>query len=238
MPSGNEILLALETSGAHASAALFRGAACVSEREEKPGRALSERLIPMIHEVLREAGTEQSALNTLAVSAGPGSFTGLRVGLATAKGFAAAFPKLRLYAISTLDAIAFGCGAGGLVSVVIDARSGGLYCALYRCAGEGEKRSLETILPPAALAPEEWAKKLGVYGENISFAGDGARLCEEKFREMLGKNFALLPENDGIPRARWIGELARRKILLGEKPADPEALSPLYVTTREYAKVS
>ncbi len=238
MPSGNDILLALETSGEHASAALFRGAACVSEREEAPGRALSERLLPMIHEVLREAGTEQSALNTLAVSAGPGSFTGLRVGLASAKGLAAALPALRLYAVCTLDAIAFGSGAGGLVSAVIDARSGGVYSALYRCAGERETRSLETILPPAALAPEEWAKKLGVYGEKISFAGDGARLWEEKFRHALGKDFALLSEKSGIPRARWVGELARQKILMGEKPADPEALSPLYVTTREYAKVS
>ena len=148
-------VLALDTSTLTASVALVEddtvlAAGAVDTRQG----AASERLMPLVADVLARAGVSPRDLDAVAVGAGPGSFTGLRIGMATAKGiaFAAGIP---LWAVSSLAALALGAvrrGATGPVLAVLDARRGELYAGLF--APDLTPLAPERVLSPAALATE------------------------------------------------------------------------------------
>jgi len=187
-----------------------------------PGRSGAESLLPGIDAVLREASLALGDIEGFAVSIGPGSFTGLRVGLATVKGLC--FGNERpVAAVPTLAALGAGAADDGLPVVgLLDAQRGEVYAALFRFPG------------PEAL-PEEGEPALGVYTpdalaarlpERCHLVGEGLGVCGERLRELGGPGVVL-----GAPRAARafdVGRLGRRMLARGEGMAAAD-LVPRYV---------
>ncbi|MDB4958868.1 MAG: peptidase glycoprotease [Myxococcales bacterium] len=161
-------VLALDTATLTASIALVEDARVLAgATHDSAGRKAD--LLVVIDELCREAGVAPTELDAIAIGAGPGSFTGLRIGMATAKGIAFA-AKRPLWAVSTLAALASEGGAG-LVIGVLDARRGEVFAGCYR---DGVLAAPERVLPPAELAA--WIATLG---EPARFVGDALAVHPE-----------------------------------------------------------
>ncbi len=174
-------LLALDTATLTASVAVVRLAPGAAPEVLAAGDAEtgshSERLMPLVVEVVTRAGVALADLDALAVGAGPGSFTGLRIGLATAKGLAFAASK-PLWLVSSLGALAWAMDAtaGALRVPVLDARRGELYAGFYRTDAGGVPRAVapERVMPPGELAAAIAAVPAGgdADGGGVAIAGD------------------------------------------------------------------
>jgi len=168
-------ILCLETSSKVCSVSVGHEGRVLSCRESEQDNAHSSRLIELIEQVLHDTGLEFSQLDAFAVSMGPGSYTGLRIGVATAKGFCYALDK-PLIAVSTLKALAYGIREfsgteGGLLCPMLDARRMEVYTAVY-------DRSLNEICPVSAqIITEESFAGLLASGVMV-FAGEGAAKCK------------------------------------------------------------
>lgn len=178
---------------------------------ERPGHAT--RLLGLVDEVLAAAGLEPEDVDRVAAGVGPGSFTGLRIGIATARGLAQGWGS-ELVGVSTLRALAEGAEAP-FVAAVVDARRGEVFAAAWR---EGEE-----VLAPAALAPEALAEALAGLGSAPLAVGDGAL----RFRATLESAGAAIPP-DGDPLHR-VG--ARQVCRLGAeaRAAERDAVLPHYL---------
>jgi tRNA threonylcarbamoyladenosine biosynthesis protein TsaB len=173
-------ILAIDTATLTASAAVVRvvpGGApeVLAEGDADTGNA-SERLLPLVAELMTRAGLTMAELDAVAVGAGPGSFTGLRIGLATAKGLAFAADK-PLWLVSSLGALAWSMDAvgAGLRVPVLDARRGELYAGFFRLHDDdGVPRAVapERVLPPADLAAAIAAVDRGGLADEVAVAGD------------------------------------------------------------------
>lgn len=166
------MILALESSAVTASAALGDGDSIIRSEFMNTGLTHSETLLPMIKRVMGDV--PYSALDAIAVTNGPGSFTGVRIGVATAKGLAFA-DDTPCIAVSTLEAIAYNfLDEECVVCAVMDARRMQFYNALFAVKNGEIKR----LTPDRAIALEDLRKELAAY-ENVVIAGDGAVLCAE-----------------------------------------------------------
>jgi tRNA threonylcarbamoyladenosine biosynthesis protein TsaB len=147
-------LLALDAALAACSAALWRDGAVVARRLEQPGRGHAERLMLMVEEVMAEGGLAYGALDALAVTVGPGTFTGVRIGLATARGLALALGR-PLAGVTTCEAIACAVEPGGPFAVVLGAGREHLYVQAFAADGlpAGEPALLARAEAEGALAP-------------------------------------------------------------------------------------
>jgi tRNA threonylcarbamoyladenosine biosynthesis protein TsaB len=219
------LLLAVETATRVMSVALLDGERVVAEISSDEARVHSERLLPAIDRLLELANTPLDAVGAFAVSIGPGSFTGLRIGLATVKAFA--FDEARpVVAVPTLAALcAAAAGAAGPVAALLDARRGEVYAAAVAAPGEPET----VVLPDSVFTPEALAERLPrgtlvVVGEDTEPAF--ARLAA------LRPDLRRLPAGEGAARAARVGWIGRR--LLAAGAAKPAAeLAPRYVRRAE-----
>jgi len=213
-------LLAFDTSTQWLSVACVTGDGCVS-RAELAGQAHSERLLPLIDEVLAEAGVTLGELDAVAFGAGPGSFTGVRIACGVAQGLGLG-ADLPLVPVSTLEALAetaFRLHGAERVLSCLDARMSEVYVAGYR--KDGQRWIVER--EPAVLHPAEVSVLAGAWFG----AGDGyAAYPDLAIRlGLAGCDPAVVPD------ARWIAELARPRVAAGEAVKAAEAL-PLYVRHR------
>ena len=167
--TASPLLLALETATAAPSVALWRGDALVAERAADPGRATAEALLPAVDALLAAAGTALAAVEGFAVSIGPGSFTGLRIGVATVKGLAFGTGRPAV-AVSTLAAIAGHAPGPAPVAAVLDARRGEVYAAGF--AGGAPAG----WLPEGVIAIDSLAARLPA---GCRVVGEGAPLCAD-----------------------------------------------------------
>jgi tRNA threonylcarbamoyladenosine biosynthesis protein TsaB len=215
-------LLALDTSTGVGSVALGRGGELLVERVFTTGATASSMLLPAIDAALREAGIARSELAGVVTTSGPGSFTGLRIGAATAKGIVHAL-SLPLWAYSGLLAsAAAGWSAARPVCALFDARRRDVYVACYRFA-----KGIDTLLAPTALALDEVIETFRGTAEAPLFTGDGAwRHAAELEHELPGAT--VLPAPLGAPRASALLALAHAAPALG-RVADPLAWEPEYV---------
>lgn len=193
-------ILAFESSAVSASVCLTDGERIIAQSFQNCGMTHSRTLLPMAQQLLESCDTPLSQVDGFAVAAGPGSFTGIRIGVATVKGMALAADK-PCVAVSTLEAMARGlCGISGDVCCVMDARAGQVYNALFR---------MHTVAPERLC--EDRAIKLAQLAEEIGeteqiLVGDGANLCYTNLSEKccglrLAPAHALFPMGFGVAMA-------------------------------------
>lgn len=220
-------ILALESSAVAASACVMEDEKILSEFYMNTRQTHSQTLLPMAKAALDCAGLSVNEMNLLAVSAGPGSFTGVRIGVACIKGLA--FPKnTSCCGVSTLEAMAMNLrGQQALVCAVMDARCGQVYNGLFLT---GENR-VQRLTEDRALSMEELAAELPTWMKEreipLILVGDGARLCFESpyFADI---SCALAPEHLRMQRASGVAEAARQAFLEGNT-VSPERLAPIYL---------
>lgn len=217
------LVLGIESSTPTASVALAGPGGLVGEITLNIGLTHSEQLLPLIVDLLEQSRYSLEQVEGIAVSGGPGSFTGLRIGMATAKALAQG-AGIPLLAVPTLDALAYtqwGCGA--LVSPVMNARKKEVYTALYRF----KDQEPELLEPYQAVNPAEWVGVLAKYSRKIVFVGDGVGAYPENWAE-LGSLAVIPPEIFQGARAAAVAWLGRKGLLAGEKE-DLYSLKPYYI---------
>ena len=217
------IILAIETSSELASCALLTNDGAVLARESSGVRTHSQSVLPMVQELLREAGIRLAGCDAIAFGAGPGSFTGVRTACGVAQGlaFGAGLPVLPLV---TLEAMAEACRArtgATEVLAVLDARMNEVYWAQYRHTGAG----WDTVCAPALSAPEAVAP-VAVAG--LAACGNGFAAYPDGF---AGRDFAASAHADILPHARELALLGAAALARGAAlPAD--AAQPLYLRNK------
>lgn len=205
LPFGPPVILALETSGLCGSVALVSENFCIGEYSLQSKLTHSTRLLTGIDWLLNEAAMSWEQLDGIAVSLGPGSFTGLRIGLSTAKGLAMA-AGLELLGVPTLDGLASQLHfAPHLICPVLDARKKQVYTALYRPQHGG---TVEQISDYLVVAPEELVRRIS---EPTIFIGEGLTVYGDFLKERLGELAHLAPGETYFARASAIGMLAIAK---------------------------
>ena len=211
-------VLGLETATLAGGAALIDGDRIVGEYTLNIRVTHSERVMAAVDRLLTDAGWRPSDLEGVAVSIGPGSFTGLRIGVSTAKGLAMAL-GLAVAPVPTLDALAAGLPFAALpVCPILDARKGEVYASLYRVDGGAMRREWEYLaLAPAALAR--------LFTEPVIVCGDGAGIVRSPFAR-------LTPAARRLPSPACVAQLGHAMLAAG--PGVPPAdLAPLYLRPSE-----
>ena len=217
------LILAFETSAKAASAALLEDGRLLGESYQNTGLTHSQTLLVMAENLLAQCGKTVAQVTAVAVAAGPGSFTGVRIGVAAAKGFAWG-RELPCYGVSTLEAMALSLGAWqGYVCPCMDARRSQVYNALFSVS----QGTLERLREDRAIALTELAEELKALDGPIFLVGDGSTLA---YRTLSGEipNLVLPPEHRMHQRADGVALLAARKIAAGES-GDANALTPNYL---------
>ncbi len=216
------VILALETATPCGSVALVTPGRCLGEYSLGTGNTLSRRLLTGVTWLLDQANLSWDLIDAIAVSLGPGSFTGLRIGLATAKGLCLAAGK-PLLGVASLDGLAAQLPFAALpVCPVVDARKKEIYTALYHCDDSGIPVRTSHFL---AIAPEKIGKIIS--GPTL-FVGDGIPLYGQLFRDMLPEYARLAPPEICFARAATIGSLALR-LFAAERFLDPATAVPIYI---------
>jgi tRNA threonylcarbamoyladenosine biosynthesis protein TsaB len=217
------VILALDTSAAAGSAGVVRDGTVLVERAGDGSRTHGERLPGELIAVLQAARMDLREIDRFAVSVGPGSFTGLRVGIATIQGLAFAQKKL-VVPVSSFEALALRTSDLGprtsSTAVWIDAHRGEVFAALYD--SDGRELAAPTSLTPDATL-DAWSGLLAPL-DRVGFAGDGAILYRDRIAARLGDRAAVASE---VPRlAGRIGSIAAAA---GGRAVVPHAVVPLYV---------
>ena len=217
------LILAFETSAKAASTALLEDGRLLGESYQNTGLTHSQTLMVMAENLLKQCGKTVADVNAVAVAAGPGSFTGVRIGVAAAKGFAWG-GELPCYGVSTLEAMALSLGAyQGYVCPVMDARRSQVYNALYY-VNQGQPNR---ITEDRAISLEQLKQELLALKEPVFLVGDGSILTYRTLSEEV-PNLVLPPEHRMHQRAVGVALLAAQKIAAGE-PGDGAALTPNYL---------
>ncbi len=213
------LILAFESTAKAASAALVRDGKLISQFSQCSGLTHSRTLLPMGEDMLKNAELTLQDVDLIAVAHGPGSFTGVRIGVSMVKGLAWAADK-PCVGVSTLEAMAWhGLAAGGLICPVMDARRSQVYNALFRMEDGRPVRLTEDR--PIALT--ELAEELRAYKERVFLVGDGAELSFRTLSE-LGLPCVLAPENLCMQSAWGVAMAA-----LDKEPGSADSLLPVYL---------
>ncbi|MDL2300388.1 tRNA (adenosine(37)-N6)-threonylcarbamoyltransferase complex dimerization subunit type 1 TsaB [Clostridiaceae bacterium OttesenSCG-928-D20] len=213
------LALAIDTSAKPCSVAILSGEKRLSEYFQNSGNTHSETLMPLIGDILRNNSLKLSDLDYIAVSNGPGSFTGIRIGISAVKGLCLG-ADIPVVPVSTLEAMAYNISsiAGErIICACMDARRGEVYNALFR------EKSFETLrlCEDRAIALSDLSAALK--GEKIMLVGDGSTLAFE-FLSEKGIDCAILPENLRYQSAYGVGLAA-----LSKKPVSGSELLPVYL---------
>ena len=168
------LILAFESSARPASAALVRDGRLLAQSLQCSALTHSRTLLPMAEDLLKNTGVKLEELDAIAVAHGPGSFTGIRIGVSTVKGLCWGAEK-PCVGVSTLEAMAWhGLAAGGVICPVMDARRAQVYNALFRIEDDWPVR----LCPDRAISLEALAEELRALGESVFLVGDGAELTK------------------------------------------------------------
>lgn len=210
-------ILAIDTSALTASAAILADGILIGEISTTTKLTHSQTIMPMIDELLKKVSLDITDIDLFACSEGPGSFTGLRIGIGTIKGLAYGLNK-PVVGVSTLEALAHNIDVTNLVICpIMDARRGQVYNALYKYNGN----TLECIKEPRALSVEELCEELA---EKTIFVGDGVKVHKEKIREMLGEDAIFSSPQNQLQRAGSVAYAA-----LGKTHCDAAELTAVYL---------
>ena len=217
------LYLGIDSSAKTASVAIANGdLTLLSECYVNAGLTHSETLMPMLESALSSAKVSVNDIDVICVNAGPGSFTGIRIGTAAAKGLAFTDGK-KCAAVSTLSSIARQLTALSCIACcAMDARCGQVYAAIFRCSSNGAERLCEDI----AIPVEELYNMLKGYNERIVFAGDGAQICYDAMHGRLA-DCSVAPEQLRYQRA--YGVILAAAAAGEEAFISAAALEPVYL---------
>lgn len=211
-------VLALDTSTALGTVAVTVDGELRAEQSARVEARHGESLLPLVADVLDKGRVPRTELDLIVVGIGPGSFTGTRVGVATAKGLAVGLGA-PIVGVVTLRALAAAAPADR-VATVVDAHKGEVFLAVYARTPDG----LRSELAPDHVAPEAAAETLRALGP-IARCGSGLRRYAEAFEGLEG---VALPQLNDVPRASWVGALGEARFT-ASGPDDLALLEPLYV---------
>lgn len=196
-------ILGIDSSGLVASVAVVEDGQMVAEYTVNYKKTHSQTLLPMLDEIARMTELDLKTIDVIAVAAGPGSFTGLRIGSATAKGLGLALGK-PLVSVPTLEGLAYNlCGTDKVVCPLIDARRSQVYTGIYEFHGNELKR----IEDQMAVEVGEIAQKLNHLGREVVFLGDGALAYKEILAQKLEVPWLLAPAHLNRQRAGAVAAL-------------------------------
>lgn len=221
-------ILSIETATNCCSVALtvggFNDGRLLGMQRFDSGVSHSRRLLESIDQLLKNLALSLADIAAIAVGTGPGSFTGLRIGMATAKGLAHGM-SLPLIGVSSLDSVAVSVYSERLICVVMDARKKEVYCCFYRCSpGQVAGRCSEVmVIDPGRLAEQ--------IGEPVTMAGDGLHVYNDLFKQELGERAETRPWISS-PSADNIGFLAAAK-LAAQDVLDLDTAKPDYVRSSD-----
>ena len=195
-------ILAIESSSLVASVAIVEDGVTLAEYTANFKMTHSQTLLPMIDSMVSLFGIDLASVDAIAVSGGPGSFTGLRIGSATAKGLGLALNKPLIH-VPTVDGTAYNLyGAKSLICPIMDARRNQVYTGIYRF-----EKDFEVVMEQDAMDIAELIEKLNTMGERVIFLGDGVPVYENKIRERMTVPFDFAPAHMNRQRAASIAAL-------------------------------
>jgi tRNA threonylcarbamoyladenosine biosynthesis protein TsaB len=216
------LILGIDTATAQVGCAIGGHEGVLASTHSARGKRHAESLTPAIEFTCRQARVSLQEIGVVAVDLGPGLFTGLRVGIATAKAIAQAL-RVPMIGVSSLDLLAFPVRfSPRLIAAVLDARRGEVFSALYRQVPGGVQR----LTDPHVGTPEELASEIVARGADSLMVGDGAVRYEDTFRHLVGVE--IVGPELAHPSARSLVQLAHAQALR-EEWVRPWELAPLYL---------
>ena len=206
-------VLAIDSSGLTATVAVMEDELTVAEYTVNYKKTHSQTLLPMIDSIVSMVEADLSKIDAIAVSGGPGSFTGLRIGSATAKGLGLALNKPLIH-VPTVDAMAYSVyGCGDIICPIMDARRKQVYTGIYSFAPVTEEETgqvsykFQVLRVQMAVSVEELIRRLNIYGRKVVFLGDGVPVYKEILAEGLKVPFSFAPSFMNRQRAAAVGAL-------------------------------
>ena len=196
-------ILGLDSSGIVASVAIVEDDVLIAEYTVNYKKTHSQSLLPMLDEIAKMTELDLNSIDAIAVAAGPGSFTGLRIGSATAKGLGLALKK-PLIAIPTVEGLAYNLyDISGLICPIMDARRKQVYTGIYRFTDH----QLKVVEDQMAVPMETVIEKLNQYGEAVTFLGDGVPVFHELIAEKMTVPYSFAPAHVNKQRAAAVAAL-------------------------------
>lgn len=201
-------ILAFDSSGLVASVAIVQDDNLIAEYTTNYKKTHSQTLLPMLDEVVRMTETDKKSFDLLAVAAGPGSFTGLRIGSATVKGLALAW-DMPVVAVPTLEALAYNAwGSRRIICPIMDARRRQVYTGLYRFDKDDK---MEVLMDQVPMDIDELIEVLGDRGEEVLFVGDGIDVYADTIRQKMTVPFSFAPAHMNKQRAGSVAVAAKKR---------------------------
>lgn len=196
-------ILGIDSSSLVASVAIVTDDVLTAEYTVNFKKTHSQTLLPMLDEVVKLLELDLDSIDAIAVSGGPGSFTGLRIGTATAKGLGLALKKPLIH-VPTVDAMAYNLwGSDGLICPIMDARRNQVYTGLYHC-----KRQMEVVKAQCAMDMRELIEELNTMGEPVIFLGDGVPVYRKQAEELMKVPYVFAPAQSNRQRGASVAALA------------------------------
>jgi tRNA threonylcarbamoyladenosine biosynthesis protein TsaB len=198
-------ILAIDSSGLVASAAIVEDENMIAEYTINYKKTHSQTLLPMIHEIVNMTDTDLNSIDAIAIAGGPGSFTGLRIGSATAKGLGLALNKPLIH-IPTVDGLAYNLyGTNKIICPIMDAKRNQVYTGLY----EFIDASFHVVAAQMAVTIDEIIEKINAIGRDVIFVGDGVAVYANKIANQINVNYSFAPAHLNKQRAASVGTLAK-----------------------------
>lgn len=195
-------ILALDSSGLVATVAIIEEEHIIAEYTVNYKKTHSQTLLPMLDEIVKMTELDLETIDAIAVAGGPGSFTGLRIGSATAKGLGLALNKPLVH-VPTVDGMAYNLfGNKGLICPIMDARRNQVYTGIYRF-----EDAFEIVEEQMAIAVSELIEKLNAYGESVTFLGDGVPVYKKQLEDGLNVPYRFAPAHRNRQSAAAVGAL-------------------------------
>ena len=211
-------IIAIDSSGLVASVAIVQDEEVIAEYNVQYKKTHSQTLLPMLDELKRMVDLDLQTVDAIAIASGPGSFTGLRIGSATAKGLGLAL-EIPIIEIPTLDGLACNLyGTDKVVCPIMDARRNQVYTGLYSYIEDGQSNEQEQrfhytlvpILSQCAVPIEEIAEKCNEQQKEIIFLGDGVPVFAEQLKNLMKVPYSFAPAHMNRQRAASVGMLGLR----------------------------
>lgn len=220
----NMKILGIDSSGLVASAAIADENNIIAEFTVNNKKTHSQTLLPMIEKVVDMSDIELEQIDAIAIAAGPGSFTGLRIGSATAKGIGLALNK-PIVSVPTLEGLAYRvCVFEGIICPIMDARRNQVYTGIYKM----EDDNLICLSNQKAVDIHELIDELEKYDEKVMFLGDGVEVHRETIKNELKKEFVFAPVHLSKQSAAAVAALGEKYLLQG-KAESADMHKPIYL---------